>query len=152
MGRISRVKRAYLKQKRTRVDEIRLRELNREAHARAASGQISKQFVDIWGFGPTDTDRNFANLKRKLLGLDECNEQTSRAEILAKLNKIADFTELVFRLGDKAMFLLRDGDYYYFLYRERGNYYKKSVFYDSRTKAMDRFNNERIIWIKFYKE
>jgi hypothetical protein len=152
MGRISRVKRAYLKQKRTRVDEIRLRELNREAHDRAASGHHVLVRKDIYGFGPIDTDEQFNNFKRRLLGLEECSIKSSREEILAKMNRVADSAELVYRIGDKAMFLIRDGNYYYFLYRERGKYYKKSVLYDSRTKAMDRNNTERITWIKVYSE
>jgi hypothetical protein len=150
--RTSRTRRAYLRQKSTRVDEIRLRELNREAHDRATSGHHVLVREDVYGFGPIDTNEEFNNFKRRLLGLKECSVKSSREEILVKMNRVADTAELVFRFGDKAMFLIRDANYFYFLYREKGNYYKKSVYYDSRTKAMDRYTKERIIWIKFYKE
>jgi hypothetical protein len=146
MPRMSRLKRAHLNQRRTMIDEIRLRDMNREAHKRAAG--IGKLIDDIYGFNRVDTDREYANARRVLVGLDTCNAQSSRAEVVAKINRVADFAERLF----EGMYLIRDGELFYFLFRVKGVYYKKSVLYNSRTKAMDRFGAEKIIWDRFISE
>lgn len=150
MARTSRLKKAYLKHRRTAIDEIRMREMARDGHKRAAG--MGVVVVDIYGFVPSDLTSDYANVRRKWLHLYPSMVKSSREEILSKINRVADFAEIVFRLGDKALFLLRDGDYFYFLYRERGVFYKKSILYRSRTHAMDRFQQETIIWDRLYTE
>jgi hypothetical protein len=150
MPRTPRLKRAHLKQRRTMIDEIRLRDMNRQAHKRAAG--IGSLIADIYGFNRLDIDRNYANAKRVLIGLDTCNIQSSRAEVIAKINRVADFAECVFSVKDKAMYLIRDEDCFYFLFRVRGAYYKKSVPYKPRAKAMDRYETETITWNQFVSE
>lgn len=136
MARASRLRRAYLKQRRSAIDEIRLRDMNRAAHRRARSG--IKFVKDVYGYTPVDIDSNFSNFRRKMLGLGECVVTSSREDILAKCNRVRDFAECIFRLDSKAMYLLREQDgTYYFLYRERGSYYKKSILYKDRTRAME---------------
>lgn len=153
--------RAYLKQRRQGVAEIRHRQMLYEAQGRARgiglvrTVRIAKDVFDIC---PDDILSSFANLRRKLLGLGECSVESSREQILARLNKMADCTEVVYRLGDpeqKALFLIRTEDkYFYFIYRERGKYYKKSAFYPTRTAAMERYNNKYpgILWVKIVHE
>lgn len=147
MGRrLTRARRQQLKQRRSAIDEIRLRELNREGRDRAASlGQPS--------LTPVDITEEYALVRRRLIGLNEVSPRSSREEVLVKVNRLRDVTEVVHHVDRSTMFLLRTGDgYYYFVFRVKGVYYKKSVLYDSRTKAMSRYDTNRIIWDSFHSE
>lgn len=156
MARQSRIRRAYLKQKRSGVAELKLRDMNREAHARAASiGSQTFQIVakDIFGIIPDDITRNIANIRRKFLGLDECTIQSSREEILARVSLLSERSILLNRIGNRATWLIRDhNNLYFFVYRVTGDYLKKSLKYTSRTTAMERYSAEKITWLHFFDE
>lgn len=156
MARIPRLKRLYLRQRRSGIEKIKLRELNNEAHRRAAaisSERFKRICKDMFGFDPQDIDSRTNDVRRKFIGLDECHIKTPREEILARVNFLAERAELIHRVDTKALFLIRDyNNYYFFVYRETGLYYKKSLHYDSRTTAMKRYNDERITWLHFYNE
>jgi hypothetical protein len=171
MPRMSRLKRAHLKQRRTMIDEIRLRDMNRQAHKRANGihhvvadmlgddclenyVRVGDRFIagDKIYLDRSKASTRFEQAKRRLVALDVCKEGSSRAEVIAKINRIADFAECVFKNGKNSLYLLRDGEFYSFLFRVKGEYYKRSVQYNSRTKAMDKYGQEKITWISFVSE
>lgn len=140
------------KQKRTGVDQLRLKEMNNEAHLRAMtlhSPNTIKLFKNIYGILPDDINRDFANVMRRLQGLGECSVTSSREEVIAKLNRVADNTSMVFSIGDRALYLMQSEAGYYFFYRCKGKFYKRSLVYATRAKAMDRYDHEKITWIQF---
>jgi hypothetical protein len=139
------------KQKRTGVDQLRLKQMNNEAHLRAMtlhSEHTIKLFKNIYGILPDDINRDFANVMRRLQGLGECSVTSSREEVIAKLNRVADRTTMVYSIGDRALYLMEAEEGYYFFYRCKGKYYKKSLVYSTRAKAMDRYDHEKITWMQ----
>lgn len=188
MARRKAIQRKLQKQRRYAVDEIRLREMTRDAKRRVSitSGDpmenlfgsteeaekkrdntyfkavdlFRRQVKDLMGVMPSELPSKLNKRTRFLLGLEgtelEGNDldlKTPRDLVMHKLKIMMENTNLVFRVGRKALYLIRtESRYWYFLYREEGSYYKKSVLYDSRTKAMDRYENEKISWIAFFDE
>lgn len=150
MARVSRIRRAYLKQKRSGVAELRLRDMNNEAHNRASGigkSSILKTYQQVYGL-PDDITVDTDRVCRLLQGLGEGKEVTTREQILRRVQTLRDRAELVFVLDTRRMFLIQEDDgSFYFLYRDKGSYYKKSISYPSRTRAMDRYDNERITWL-----
>lgn len=143
--------RKYLKQRRAGVAIVQHRRMMYEAHRRV---QSQATIVDnVWGYNLNDTTSSFANLRRKLLGLGECSVQSSREEILQRLNRLADRTEVVHSERNKALFLIRTDDgYFYFIYRD-DELHKKSAYYSSRTAALERYRGKYpgITWLKISK-
>lgn len=150
--RTSRLRRAYLKQRKQRLDEIRHRDLIHEAQSRAQPR--SETFLKAFGIKlPDDLTSDIDDARREKLKLVQLEGNTSsREEILARCNRIADNTEVVFKLGNTRMYLIRAGDKFYLLYREVHKFYKISVGYGSRTKAMREYEDESIIWMQFVSE
>lgn len=155
MARPTRARIAYLKQRRQGVAEIKLKELNREAHRRAApvrQQNLLRIYKDIYGL-PDDITVDLDRVCRILQGLEEGDRETPREQILRRVSLLKDRTELVFHFGTRRMFLIREDDKtYYFLYRDKGSYYKKSIRYPSRTRAMEKYQEEKISWVAFFSE
>ena len=166
MARQKAVYRKLQKQRRYAVDEIRLREMNRQAHLRAAviqphpkanktSTQIhfERAVRDIVGIAADELPSELNRKRREFLGLEDKSLKTPRDLVMQRVNRMTDNAECVFKVDKRAMYLIRDvrdRRYWYFLYREKGSYYKKSVKYDSRTKAMDRYETEKISWVEIF--
>lgn len=162
------------KQRRYAVHEIKMKELNSEAHRRSRpsvaldiykereypvdpnTGQPSKRYRLKTVVVPlkVDLDTQYSNARRVMYGLGEIDTPTAREEVLAKLKDVSRFAECIFSVENKRMYMIYDRreDGYYFIYRELGVYYKKSLVYKNRSKAMDRYNNERITWVKVVTE
>lgn len=167
MARIKANVRKYRQQRRYAVDEIRLRELNREAHRRAVvvrpepgskktleQTHFEHQIKDLMGVSFQELPSELNHRRRVFLGLEEKNLKTPRDDVLWKLKlvRLMSRTELVFRSGPVALFLIREGEYWYFLFRRVGSYYKKSTFYSDRSKALDRYKQEKILWLEVHKD
>lgn len=151
------------KQRKYAVDQIRLRELNREAHLRAqgiTAEIIQKVCKDVYGIIPDDITMQINDIRRRFLGIVGWPETTTREQILLHLNHLKDRTEVLYRVGAQTMYLIRETDGYYggesdwhfFLFRVRGSYYKKSVRYRGRPQAMLHYNQETITWMNFFAE
>jgi hypothetical protein len=115
----------------------------------------TEKFLALFGLVPDDITRDFANKRRELLGIQASDETSSREQVLEKLDKMVAETPdgypafKLFQLRGKKLVLFRDGHYCFFIYYdEEARYFKKSVTYRSKEKAMERYEAERINWIK----
>ena len=167
MAREKPIVRKLKKQRRYAVDEVRLREMNREARLRAAvirphpgskktieQVNFELRIKDLMGVMPDELPSELNRKRRVFLGLDSKESlYTPRDLVMFRVNRIMDTAECVFRVDDRAMYLIRnENGYWYFLFRVKGKYYEKSVKYDSRSKAVDRYDNNNISWIDFFSE
>src|SRR5581483_4672986 len=129
---MQRLRRAYLKQKRTAVQEAFLKQLNSEAQARSKSGQHLKRINDMFGidvvtqrlhgdaFGVHvfETNSAYNRWRRTILGLNinGVGPLTSREEVLARLRSVVDKSICLHSDKTTRTFLVYEkGDYWYFL-------------------------------------
>lgn len=133
----------------------------RDRTAWKAHELFERQIKDLMGVSPDKLASKENTRRRLFLGLEgelESSDaalslQTPRDLVMQKVADILERTHLIFRAGNRAMYLIRTKTgFWYFLYRVEGRYYEKSVKYDSRTKAMDRLESNRISWIEFFTE
>lgn len=167
MARQKAIVRKLKLQRRYAVDEIRLREMNREAHARAAvirphpgskksieQVNFERRVEDLMGVLPDELPSELNKRRRVFLGLDsDASQQTPRDLVMYRMNRMADHAECLFRAGNRAMYLIRtETGYWYFLYREKGKFYEKSVKYKSKAMAMDKYERNDVSWIAFFRD
>src|SRR5271166_6526553 len=114
----SRLQHTFKRQRRTSVNNLRLKEMSSEAQARALSGEYHRLCETILGFTPADVTRDSANARRIALGLGLCDQRSAREELNAKVRIIVSKSECLFSTPTSRMFLVYEhGNFYYFIFR-----------------------------------
>lgn len=121
---------------------------------------FKRQVKDLMGVMPDELPSRLNKRRRLLLGLEgdklEGNDldlQTPRDLVMHRLKIMLENMHCIFRSGDKALYLIRSQTgLWYFVFKVQNSYYKKSVQYSTRTKAMERYETEKISWIEFFED
>lgn len=153
MGRRSRLKIKYLKQKKVAVDEIRLRELNREAHKRAA--YPDPFFLNAFGYtAPIDLTEASQNARRAQLGFDTSDTRSSREDVIERARLLA----LEYPAQRRVVLINKKYNKICMTWTEDHNQYKfirvvysivlTSIGYPTRDLAMAAFHRNKITWIE----